>query len=101
MLTRCCAACRPLLLLLVVVLLQGCGVVEFETPEQAQNAIQLFHNSSVSDRHPTAGGEGGWRLGVGLAIGEGAQALTVGCCVVGLSVVSHPSPLTIHSMPAQ
>ncbi len=26
---------------------QGCGVVEFETAEQAQNAIQLFNGTQV------------------------------------------------------
>ena len=29
---------------------QGCGVVEFETPEQAQDAIQLFNGTQVSQQ---------------------------------------------------
>lgn len=28
---------------------QGCGIVEFETPDQAQRAIQMFNGQQVGD----------------------------------------------------
>lgn len=36
-----------MLMLVLRVLLQGCGVVEFETPEQAQEAIRQFNGFQV------------------------------------------------------
>lgn len=50
----CCASrwwCRvhsEVLLAFMLAMVQGCGVVEFETPEQAHRAIQMFNGQQVS-----------------------------------------------------